>query len=83
MQYRHGWRRLAYSLFGVVLALTFAACNPFKQVDTHSTQSDSSLPPLKPFPEVALLETPALPDWIEQISPTEQADALAQVRIRF
>ncbi|MEO1792033.1 MAG: alpha-2-macroglobulin family protein [Cyanobacteria bacterium J06629_19] len=66
-----------------MLALTFAACNPFKQVDTHSTQSDSSLPPLKPFPEVVQLDNPELPEWIEQISPIDAADSLAQVRIRF
>ncbi|MEL6553235.1 MAG: Ig-like domain-containing protein [Cyanobacteria bacterium J06621_11] len=77
------WRRLGFGVLGVIIALSFAACNPFNQADTDTPQPDSSLPPLKPFPEVALLETPALPDWIEQISPTEQADALAQVRIRF
>ena len=80
---RHGWRRLAYGLLGLAIALFFAACNPFSRNDTPPSQTDGGLPPLKPFPEVVQLDTPELPDWIAHISPTDQADSLAQVRIRF
>ncbi|MGD1900257.1 MAG: alpha-2-macroglobulin [Phormidesmis sp.] len=80
---RHGWRRLTYGLLGFAIALLFAACNPFNRADDTATQPDASLPPLKPFPEVIQLENPELPDWIEQISPLDEANSLAQVRIRF
>ncbi|MEL6488791.1 MAG: Ig-like domain-containing protein [Cyanobacteria bacterium J06621_3] len=81
---RHGWRRLAYGLFGLAITLIFAACNPFSRNDsTPTSQTGDGLPPLKPFPEVVRLDNPQLPDWIEQISPTDEADSLSQVRIRF
>nr|WP_199250196.1 alpha-2-macroglobulin [[Phormidium] sp. ETS-05] len=35
------------------------------------------------LPPVAALATPQLPNWIEQISPTGDAEPLAQIRIRF
>jgi alpha-2-macroglobulin len=37
----------------------------------------------EPLPAVAPLPLPQLPDWIEQISPTGQAEPLAQILIRF
>lgn len=37
----------------------------------------------EPLPSVASLPLPQLPDWIEQISPTGEAESLAQIRIRF
>ncbi|MGC1309996.1 MAG: alpha-2-macroglobulin [Phormidesmis sp.] len=85
MRYRRGWKRLFCGLIGLAIALTFAACNPNNRTDTDTepSQPNSSLPPLKPFPEVIELSPPELPDWIEQISPTDEADALAQIRIRF
>ena len=36
-----------------------------------------------PLPAVSPLPKPNVPAWIEQISPTGQADNLAQIRIRF
>ncbi|MEB3338603.1 MAG: Ig-like domain-containing protein, partial [Leptolyngbyaceae bacterium] len=38
---------------------------------------------VEPLPAVDPLPPPQLPDWIEQISPTGEAEPLAQVRIRF
>jgi hypothetical protein len=38
---------------------------------------------VEPWPTVASLPLPPLPDWIEQISPTGQVEPLAQIRIRF
>lgn len=32
---------------------------------------------------VDLIITPPLPEWIEQISPTGEAELLSQIRIRF
>ena len=83
MRYRRGWRRLAYGILGVVIASAFAACNPFNPTNNETTQPGSSLPLLKPFPEVLALDTPDLPEWIEQISPVDNAASLAQIRIRF
>ena len=40
-------------------------------------------PGVEPLPFVAELPTPQLPNWIEDISPTEKATNLAQIRIRF
>ncbi|MBW4583585.1 MAG: alpha-2-macroglobulin family protein [Tildeniella nuda ZEHNDER 1965/U140] len=40
-------------------------------------------PTANPQPSVAALATPKLPDWIEQISPLEEAATTAQIRIRF
>lgn len=44
---------------------------------------DSSSSRPQPLPNVAPLEAPQLPDWIEQISPVGEAEPLAQIRIRF
>jgi hypothetical protein len=38
---------------------------------------------VEPFSQVAPLPQPQIPDWIEQISPTKEAEPLAQIRIRF
>src|SRR5690242_7679783 len=40
-------------------------------------------PKVEPLPAVSPLPLPQLPDWIEQISPTGNAEPLAQIRIRF
>lgn len=37
----------------------------------------------EPLPAVPSLPTPQLPDWIEQISPTGEAEPLSQILIRF
>jgi uncharacterized protein YfaS (alpha-2-macroglobulin family) len=37
----------------------------------------------EPLPSVAPLPLPKLPSWIEQISPTGEAQPLSQIRIRF
>ncbi|MEW6491173.1 MAG: alpha-2-macroglobulin [Cyanobacteriota bacterium] len=38
---------------------------------------------IQPLPAVSPLPLPQRPDWIEQISPTGNAEPLAQIRIRF
>ncbi|WP_448571032.1 alpha-2-macroglobulin family protein [Trichothermofontia sp.] len=74
---RRGWRRLSrrvgvWFVLGLVLVLGIHACQVAE---------------IRPEPEPAMLveavPTPELPDWIEQISPTDEADPLAQIRIRF
>ncbi|MBV8170913.1 MAG: Ig-like domain-containing protein [Candidatus Eremiobacteraeota bacterium] len=40
-------------------------------------------PGAAPLPAVSPLPNPKVPAWIEQISPTGQADNLAQIRVRF
>ncbi|NET07875.1 MAG: alpha-2-macroglobulin family protein [Symploca sp. SIO2B6] len=37
----------------------------------------------EPLPAIPLLPSPQIPDWIEQVSPTGEAENLAQIRIRF
>lgn len=37
----------------------------------------------EPLPQVSPIATPQLPDWIEQISPTGEAEPLSQIIIRF
>ncbi|NEP02426.1 MAG: alpha-2-macroglobulin family protein [Symploca sp. SIO2E9] len=37
----------------------------------------------EPLPVIPLLPSPQIPDWIEQVSPTGEAETLAQIRIRF
>lgn len=66
---------LIYGLIGFVLTLLLATCR-------RATQEQSAPPP-EPLPAVAALTDPELPDWIEQISPTGEAETLAQIRIRF
>lgn len=66
-------RRLAVCfVLGLVLVLGIHACQVAE---------------IRPEPEPAMMvdavPTPELPDWIEQISPTDEADPLAQIRIRF
>ncbi|HEY9838563.1 MAG TPA: Ig-like domain-containing protein, partial [Vampirovibrionales bacterium] len=65
-------RTWTWFILGLLLSFTIAACNFFQ---TGST--------VKPLPAVAPLATPQLPNWIEEISPTGEADPLAQIRIRF
>jgi alpha-2-macroglobulin len=36
-----------------------------------------------PYPAVAALPAPSLPPWVVQLSPTQQVDTLAQIRVRF
>ncbi|MGJ3248451.1 MAG: alpha-2-macroglobulin family protein [Elainellaceae cyanobacterium] len=60
-----------YFLLGFSMTLLIAGCN--------IVQLRESAPP----PSVEPVPTPTLPDWIESISPTEQAEPLAQIRIRF
>ncbi|MGJ3251356.1 MAG: alpha-2-macroglobulin family protein [Elainellaceae cyanobacterium] len=60
-----------YFLLGFSMTLLIAGCN--------IVQLRESAPP----PSVEPIPTPTLPDWIENISPTEQAESLAQIRIRF
>ncbi|MEB3829998.1 alpha-2-macroglobulin family protein [Phormidium sp. CCY1219] len=57
---------------GLSLAFAIAACNLF-QPDTT----------VKQLPAVAPIPTPELPNWIEEITPTGEAQPLAQIRIRF
>jgi uncharacterized protein YfaS (alpha-2-macroglobulin family) len=61
----------AFFLLGLILVIGLASCQAW---------FSSSTPPLATVDSVPL---PQLPDWIEQISPTGDADPLAQIRIRF
>ncbi|NER34152.1 MAG: alpha-2-macroglobulin family protein [Oscillatoria sp. SIO1A7] len=61
-------RTCVYFLLLLILAVGLAACGP---------------PKVKQLPPVAPLATPGLPEWIEQISPTEKTDTLGQILIRF
>lgn len=65
-------RTWTWFILGLLLSFTIAACNFFQTASTF-----------KQLPAVAPLATPQLPDWIEEISPTGEADPLAQIRIRF
>ena len=74
------WQRLIYALMGLALALVLATCNrPEAQSPTANTPS----PTPTPLPAVSSLPDPTLPDWIEHISPTGDANSRAQIRIRF
>jgi uncharacterized protein YfaS (alpha-2-macroglobulin family) len=78
-----GWRKLRrlflYGLVGFAIALLLTTCNQSELTDSRPTP----IPAPTPLPEVAALPDPQLPDWITQISPTGEADTLAQIRIRF
>ncbi|AFY83020.1 alpha-2-macroglobulin family protein [Oscillatoria acuminata] len=65
-------RTWTWFILGLLLSFTIAACNFFQTAST-----------LKQLPAVAPLAMPELPEWIEEISPTGEADPLAQIRIRF
>ncbi|MDJ0703802.1 MAG: alpha-2-macroglobulin [Leptolyngbyaceae cyanobacterium MO_188.B28] len=67
-------RGLRYFLVGLAIALGIAACNNLKLPSVKAPE---------PFPDVAAIPTPDLPDWIEQISPIDETGTLAQIRIRF
>ncbi len=68
----------SWFLVGIFLFWGISACgNIQKQKSANFSQFN------QPLPEVAPLVTPQLPDWIEQISPTETAEPLAQIKIRF
>ncbi|MCM1983510.1 alpha-2-macroglobulin family protein [Lyngbya confervoides] len=72
---RSKWQRSRHFIFfiaGVLLVVLFSACNGqwFKQE-------------VRVLPEVAAIPVPALPDWIEDISPTQDSTPLSPIRIRF
>ena len=71
---------LIYGLIGLILTFILATCD---RPNSSSTGGSDSIPLPTPLPEVAELPDPDLPDWIEHISPTGEADTLAQIRIRF
>ncbi|MEO1401329.1 MAG: alpha-2-macroglobulin [Cyanobacteria bacterium J06635_1] len=76
---RRGLRHiLKYLLLAVFCVLVVVGCDRSKL-----TPQKADAPPPEPLPEVAALPTPELPDWIESISPIDQAEPLAQIRIRF
>jgi uncharacterized protein YfaS (alpha-2-macroglobulin family) len=62
------WR---YFLVGIILSWAIAGCGIL------NLGGPAPQPTVEPSP------LPVLPNWIEEISPTDQADSLAQVRIRF
>lgn len=72
---------LLYGILGLLLVLILATCDRSPSPTTDGTQPEP--PPPQPLPEVVALPDPALPAWIEQISPTGEADTRAQIRIRF
>ncbi|MCY7392380.1 MAG: Ig-like domain-containing protein, partial [Leptolyngbyaceae cyanobacterium CAN_BIN12] len=59
-------------LCGIVIAVSFSGC---------STTTMTKAPEV--LTEVAALEKPSLPDWIEEISPIGDAKTQAQIRVRF
>ncbi|OCQ94735.1 hypothetical protein BCD67_04250 [Oscillatoriales cyanobacterium USR001] len=61
------------ALFLFAIALVVTTCGV-------SNKSSNTIAPL---PSVAPLITPQLVEWIEEISPTEEAKPLDQIRIRF
>ena len=70
-----------YGLIGFILTLLLATCDRSEVLRTQD--QSASAPPPEPLPVVAAVAEPELPDWIEQISPTGDAEPLAQIRIRF
>lgn len=63
------WMQL---LLVLLLALGIGGCNVVTILSGN-----------EPLPTVSPLALPKLPDWIEDISPTGEAEPLAQIRIRF
>lgn len=70
-------KRLLFGLLGLMLVWGLATCS------RPEVTGDRPIPAPTPLPEVAALPDPQLPDWIQQISPTGDANTLAQIRIRF
>lgn len=60
-----------YFLLGLALAFVIAGCNLVTLRESNVLRSVDPIP------------LPDLPAWIESISPTDDADPLAQIRIRF
>jgi hypothetical protein len=81
--YRQLRKLLIYGLLGFFLAVGLATCNLSPSGDRPTPSQTDAAPALAPLPLVEALPDPELPDWIEQISPTGEADTLAQIRIRF
>ncbi|WP_448561359.1 alpha-2-macroglobulin family protein [Trichothermofontia sp.] len=74
---RRGWQRWPRH-WGVWFVLGFVLV-----LGIHACQVAEIRPEPEPAQVVDAVPTPELPDWIEQISPTDEADPLAQIRIRF
>ena len=75
-------------LIGLCLAFSIAACRQANLSDSGSLESaQTPIGPVinlsRPLEPVDALPTPELPDWIEQISPTDTVTPLSQIRIRF
>ncbi len=65
-----------YFLLGLLLAISLATCQTTNMATNFSTKMEN-------LPEIQPLSPPKITDWIEQISPTGDAEPLAQIRIRF
>jgi uncharacterized protein YfaS (alpha-2-macroglobulin family) len=74
-----------YALLGFLLVFGLATCNQSQPTttDTPNAPQAETTPAPEPLPLVEALPDNQLPDWIEQISPTDETDTLAQIRIRF
>lgn len=73
-----------YFLLSIILTFGLFTCqtaNMTTNITTNITQNFSQAGEI--LPQVAPLPKPQIPDWIEQISPTEAVEPLAQIRIRF
>jgi alpha-2-macroglobulin len=68
-----GRRSRAWLALPISVLLTLVTSAP----SAHSASGST------PVPAVAELKAPALPAWVEQISPTGDVDTSAQIRIRF
>ena len=64
------------------LVVAFAAMTVMLIAQSPSTGTSSTAQPT-PFPRLAVLPTPSLPDWIAQISPIGSVISDSQVRVRF
>ncbi|WP_240519028.1 alpha-2-macroglobulin family protein [Leptolyngbya sp. BC1307] len=75
---RHWWERVGYGVMGLAIALIFAACNPNNRSDDSSNADPTtSLPALKPFPEVAVLVRRGEP--LEALKDPGSLDNLASI----
>ena len=74
---------IIYAFLGFLLVFGIATCNPSQPTAPTTSVQTEPAPASTPLPVIEALPEAELPDWIVQISPTGEADTLAQIRIRF
>jgi uncharacterized protein YfaS (alpha-2-macroglobulin family) len=76
-------RFVLHSVVAIVAALALYGAAGLQSSGAAGSQTSGETGGPHPYPAVGALPAPSLPPWIVQVSPVQQVDPLAQLRVRF